>query len=363
MSHEIRTPINGIIGFLNFLADDNLSSKRRHEYITIVNNSSTQLVKLIDDIIDVAKIEAKQLSIRPTSLNLNSFMQELQVFFDTYLQANHKDKVAMVLDDSGFIDDCVIFVDPMRLRQVISNLIGNAIKFTEKGYIGFGYRQLPPDKLEFWVEDSGIGLAANQLEVIFERFRQAEITNARKYGGTGLGLTISRSLVQMMGGEINVESTEGEGSTFMFNILYLPVKSEDEHFFNENVAEKPDEQSFEGMTIVIVEPEAMAFRYYEKLLKPTGVTLIQAFTVKQWMDTISQQAKIDVVLANATVFENEDDEALREVKSVRAGLPLVLVIPERNEYYNRVISECQCNKVIDGMPGFAKLCEVLKKYV
>jgi PAS domain S-box-containing protein len=236
MSHEIRTPINGIIGFLNFLADDNLSPKRRHEYITVVNNSSIQLVKLIDDIIDVAKIEARQLSIRPVSLHLNDLMQELQVFFETYLHANHKEKIALLLDDSGFIDPCVIFVDPMRLRQILTNLIGNAIKFTEKGYIGFGYRLLPPDKLEFWVEDSGIGLAADQLEIIFERFRQAELANSRRYGGTGLGLTISRSLVQMMGGDIVVESVEDEGSIFRFTISYLPVSPEDEPLLSEDVS-------------------------------------------------------------------------------------------------------------------------------
>ena len=361
MSHEIRTPINGIIGFLNFLADDNLSPKRRHEYITVVNNSSIQLVKLIDDIIDVAKIEAKQLSIRPISFHLNDFMQELQVFFETYLQANHKDKIALLLDDSGFIDPCIIFVDPMRLRQILTNLIGNAIKFTEKGYIGFGYKLLPPDKLEFWVEDSGIGLAADQLEIIFERFRQVELTNSRRYGGTGLGLTISRSLVQMMGGDITVESVEGEGSIFHFTISYLPVNPEDEVFFGEKVDGEKINQPFEGMSILFVEPEEMTYRYYEKLLTSTGASLIHAYTVKQWMDTIQQQKDIDVVVANASVFKNEDGEALREVKSVRAGLPLVLIIPEHNEYYNRMINDSQCNKVIEGLANYANLYEILKK--
>ena len=363
MSHEIRTPINGIIGFLNFLADDSLSPKRRQEYITVVNNSSVQLVKLIDDIIDVAKIEAKQMTMRPMAFEVNSLMTELQVFFDTYLQANNKDKIALLLDDSGFIESCEIFVDPMRLRQVITNLIGNAIKFTEKGYIGFGYKMLPPDKLEFWVEDSGIGLAQEHLEVIFERFRQAELTNARKYGGTGLGLTISRSLVQMMGGDISVESIEGEGSTFRFNISFLPVAPNDKPLFDENRKEIPANPPFEGMDILLVESEPMTYKYYEKLLASTGATLNQAKTVKQWIDSISQMKRINVVLANANVFQNDDYEAFSQVRSMRAGLPLVLVIPERNEYYNRIINDCQCNKVIEGTPDFATLFAALKNYV
>jgi PAS domain S-box-containing protein len=364
MSHEIRTPINGIIGFLNFLADDNLSPKRRHEYVSVVNNSSIQLVKLIDDIIDVAKIEAKQLSIRPVVFHLNEFMNELQVFFDTYLHTNNKDKIALVLDDSQFIDPDMIFVDPMRLRQVLSNLIGNAMKFTEKGYIGFGYRPFPPNKLEFWVEDSGIGLPPDQLEVIFERFRQVELTNSRKYGGTGLGLTISRSLVQMMGGDVTVESVEGAGSTFRFTISYLPVSKQDEPLLSEDMPESVTcDRPFKGMTILLVEPGAMMSKYYDKLLASTGATLIHAETVKQWIDALSQPEHIDIVLANARVFKEDYDESLQMVKSVRADLPLVLVVSERNEFYNRVINNSRCNYVIDGTADYAMLCQVLKKYV
>ena len=364
MSHEIRTPINGIIGFLNFLADDDLSPKRRHEYVSVVNNSSIQLVKLIDDIIDIAKIEAKQLSIRPTVFHINDFLAELHTFFDGYLQTNNKEKIALVLDNSQFIDPDALFIDPTRLRQVLTNLIGNAIKFTEKGFIGFGYRPLPPDMLEFWVEDSGIGLPPDQLEVIFERFRQAEMTNSRKYGGTGLGLTISRSLVQMMGGEITVESVKGEGSTFRFTILYLPGSPEDKALLDENESKPPaGDLPLSGMTVLLVEPVVMMYRYYEKLLAPTGITLIRAETVKQWIDAISQPHHIDLVLANARVFKDEYGESLRMVKSVRADLPLALVVPERNEYFNRVINDCRCNTVIDSILDSAKLLNLLKKYM
>jgi signal transduction histidine kinase len=133
----------------------------------------------------------------------------------------------MVLNQNGLINNCHILVDSVRLRQVLNNLIGNAIKFTEKGYICFGYRQSAPNHLEFVVEDTGIGLSSDQQEIIFERFRQAETGHNRQYGGTGLGLTISRSLVQLMGGNMWVKSTEGEGSFFYFTIEYLPVEDED----------------------------------------------------------------------------------------------------------------------------------------
>jgi signal transduction histidine kinase len=115
-------------------------------------------------------------------------------------------------------------VDTVRLRQVFDNLINNAVKFTEKGYISFGYRQSSPDQLVFTVEDTGVGLSPHQHEIIFERFHQAEFNNNRLYGGTGLGLAISRSLVQLMGGDIWVESTEGVGSSFYFTIPYISSK-------------------------------------------------------------------------------------------------------------------------------------------
>ena len=226
VSHEIRTPLNGITGFLHLLSSDKLPSELKQEYINIVTNSSMQLVKLIDDIVDVAKIEAKQLNIHPVPVCINSLMKEMQMFFETYLKTGNKRQIALILDDSEFIDNCVALIDPMRLRQVLNNLIGNAIKFTEKGYIRFGYRQSAPDQLEFVVEDTGIGINAGQHEVIFERFRQVNLPSNRVYGGTGLGLNIAGNLVQMMGGKIWVKSAEGAGASFYFTISYLPVVEE-----------------------------------------------------------------------------------------------------------------------------------------
>ena len=223
VSHEIRTPLNGITGFLHFLSADNLSPKHKQEYINVVNNSCSQLIKLIDDIVDMAKIEAKQMKIVPVPFDINRLMTEMQMFFEPYLQANNKEHITLILDDSESINNCVALIDPLRLRQVLNNLLSNAVKFTEKGYIRIGYRQSAPDMLEFVVEDTGIGVSPDHLEVIFERFRQAEFTNSRLYRGAGLGLNIARNLAQMMGGEIRVESTEGMGSSFFFTTLYLPV--------------------------------------------------------------------------------------------------------------------------------------------
>ena len=217
MSHEIRTPLNGIVGLVQLL-DSNLTKKEYEEYINVINNCCNQLVTLIDDIIVLSKIEAKQMSIVPISINLNKFMHELYIFFETYMQANSKSHIELILDKEGFIDNYYIYADSSRLLQVLTNLINNSIKFTQKGYIRFGYRQISPDKLEFKVEDTGIGVKLEHQKIIFEHFRQVELTNNRQYGGAGLGLSISRSLVHLMGGEMWLESVEGKGSTFYFTI-------------------------------------------------------------------------------------------------------------------------------------------------
>jgi PAS domain S-box-containing protein len=365
MSHEIRTPINGIIGFLNFLADDNLSSMRRQEYANIVNNSSVQLVKLIDDIIDVAKIEAKQMSIQPVPFKLNEFMYELHIFFETYLLSNHKDKTVLIIDDSMFIKDCVLFIDPMRLRQVLSNLIGNAIKFTDKGFIRFGYRQVNTDKLEFFVEDTGTGLAENQKEIIFERFRQAESTNSRRHGGTGLGLTISKNLVQMMGGNIQVQSQLNEGSTFCFTVSYIPVGKQDEKILEErgfSPEMAPDTDSGKKV-VLLAESDMMKRIYYKKLLSDEKTSVLCADDLRQWAGHISHSKHIDMVIANYSLLKTGEEQYVKPVNSTRIGLPLVLIVLKEDPDYQKLKNNRRYAAIIEEPVDYQSLSRLVNTYI
>ena len=335
MSHEIRTPLNGIVGFLGFINSENLSPVRRQEYINIINNSSTQLSRIIDDIMDVSKIEANQMTITPVPMDLNDLMHDLHDFFETYLKAKFKDHVTLILDDSGFINQHIIYADALRLRQVLNNLINNAIKFTEKGFIRFGYRKSEQDMLEFVVEDSGIGLRNDQLEVIFDRFRQAEFGHtSRLYGGTGLGLTISRSLVQLGGGKMWVESAEGLGSSFYFTISYLPIAQEDVHVLD-TVENTPNENKvFFGKSVLLIEPNVLKFNYYEKLILATGASVLKVESLQQWQNNVMQSDKIDLVIVDIELFDNEDDfYFIRRVKKEFDNMPVVLIISIKNEKF------------------------------
>ncbi len=219
MSHEIRTPMNGILGFLGLIEQKTLSPEKQKEYLKIINSNSQRLLKLIDDILDISKLEVGQLKIIKTSCQLNEIMQELDVFYNEAVLRSPKKKLTLMLDDSESIPNFAAHIDSSRVKQILSNLIDNAIKFTEYGYIKYGY-SLQGNDILFFVEDTGVGMDENQLNVVFERFRQADENVAQKYGGTGLGLAISKNMISLMGGRIWATSQPGKGSTFFFTIPY-----------------------------------------------------------------------------------------------------------------------------------------------
>ena len=224
MSHEIRTPMNGIVGFLSFIGREDLSTEKRKAYIRIIRSNIQQLLQLIGDIIDISKMDSRQLSLNYIRFDLNALLNELEIFFQDFILTRDK-KLELMLDRSQFVSPCIIKSDPVRVRQILSNLIGNAVKFTDKGYIQFGYRLIANRyQLYFFVEDSGIGVPDAKQKYVFNRFQQVHDENKRDiYGGAGLGLAISKSLVEMMGGEIGLQSETGSGTTFYFTLPYNRV--------------------------------------------------------------------------------------------------------------------------------------------
>ncbi len=355
MSHEIRTPLNGIVGFLNFLDDDNLSLRRRNEYINIINNSAGQLVKLIDDIVDVAKIEAGQMNLCPMAFRINDLMEEVRTFFEAWLRTNDKTTVAVILDRCGFIDHCVCFIDSMRLRQILINLIGNAIKFTDNGYIRFGYKKSAPGMLEFVVEDTGVGIPESQRELIFERFHQAEQGNNHRYGGTGLGLTISRNLVKLMGGDMRVESTSGTGSSFYFTVSFLPVCPDDKHIFDPlPVPPVSTSSPLAGKAVLLAESVEIKRQYYEKLLSAAGVTVVPVSSAQQFPDIANQDEEIDAIIIPASACDVYNSETVNHpVVCIISGQP-----DDRDDRFTR---GNRYDAVLVEPVDYTTLTEVLRK--
>ena len=214
MSHEIRTPLNSIIGFSQLLADPDFEAEQKEEFIkTIVDNGNSLLV-IITDIMDFSMLEARQIKIQKEEISTKMFLNELLNDF-----GNKADErgIELRLDKSSDSPDVIIENDSYRIKQVFNNLIGNALKFTHEGYIEIGYK-VTNEMVEFHVKDTGIGIAPEFHQAIFERFRQVDTAKTRKYGGNGLGLAISKNLVELLGGNIWVESEQDKFSQFSFTI-------------------------------------------------------------------------------------------------------------------------------------------------
>ena len=222
MSHEIRTPMNGILGFAEFLDDETLSQEERRQYISIINNNSLLLLSIINDIIDISEIDSNQLTLSNVSFNLNHMLDELLITIEHEKALQNKTGLTLSLDKSCGEYNFTIISDDVRIKQILYNLLNNAMKFTQKGFIKFGYTATG-DTLKFFVQDTGKGIPKDKQSLIFERFRQEEETYTRHFGGTGLGLSISKGLVELLGGNMWLDSDEGIGTSFYFTIPYIPL--------------------------------------------------------------------------------------------------------------------------------------------
>ncbi len=216
MSHEIRTPMNGILGFTELLGEPNLDEGSKAHYISLIKKCGNQLMTIINDIIDISKIEAGELVVKKEKINVDRIFPDVFSFFNPAAQ---KKNITLINDIIPEDTPTMIESDESRLRQVLINLIDNSIKFTSDGQVNFGYRK-NENHIEFYVRDTGIGIKPEHQQMVFERFRQADTSLSKKHRGTGLGLSISKALVDLLGGTIRMESAPGKGSLFTFRLPY-----------------------------------------------------------------------------------------------------------------------------------------------
>ncbi len=222
MSHEIRTPLNGIVGFTDLLKNSEVSPEETNRYLSIIEDNSQQLLRIISDIIDISKIEASQLKIVKVEINIRQLFEKLHEIFSLRIRRLSKDDlVCQYFIDPKLPMDFILLSDVTRLRQILTNLLENAVKFTQKGVIEFGVQlDDATNSLRFYVKDSGVGIKQDRVDQIFDRFFREEERFGANLGGTGLGLSIAKNLVELLGGKIMVESKPGIGSTFFFTHPY-----------------------------------------------------------------------------------------------------------------------------------------------
>ncbi|MFA6125773.1 MAG: ATP-binding protein [Bacteroidales bacterium] len=220
MSHEIRTPLNAIVGFSQIILDEDLSREEQQRFFDYIHQNSNQLINLVNDIIDLSKLQSNQLVIRESEADLNQIIEEMKVMAEMEKKNREKDHIQVFLDYEAGGQDAMVIIDHNRLKQIFTNLLVNALKFTPKGYIQFGYRLKDNDTLLFFVRDTGIGIPKDRQEEVFQYFHQLENSLNRANTGTGLGLAICKKLVELMNGKIWLQSDPGVGTSFFFTLPY-----------------------------------------------------------------------------------------------------------------------------------------------
>ncbi len=326
MSHEIRTPMHAIIHFSQLALQEEMPPKSR-DYINRVNVSSVSLLHIINDILDLSKIESGKLDIEQTSFSMKNLIWEV---FDTFTISLEEKGLHLHTDLPETLHDNLIG-DPLRLQQILTNLVSNAIKFTEKGEITIALKEHAPfgKKIvfEFEVTDTGIGMTEEQQEHLFQPFQQGDSSTTRQFGGTGLGLMISKQLIGLMGGTITVKSIYGIGSTFSFRIPFASVDSATEMVTREivpQIKQEKDLTQIQGAEILVVEDNEANQVIITSILENSGFKVTLADNGKKALLLLENQT-CDLVLMDIQMPEMDGYEATRLIRKNKkwSKLPIV----------------------------------------
>jgi len=327
ISHEIRTPINGILGFSEIIRKDDLHTDEKEKYTNIIKTCGRSLLKIIDDVIDLSKIESNQIQLKTEEFLITKFATELYDFFinDELFKQRQKVELRLNINING---STMIKTDKEKLRQILINLVGNAFKYTEEGYIEIGckieegkYNGANKDLL-FFVKDTGLGISEDMQESIFEPFVKIEHDISKLYGGTGLGLTITKNLIDLLGGRIWLKSRPGEGSEFYFTLpdSVLIVNGMEKPL---STREIKDNYNWDGKLVLIVEDDEMSLTYLKEVLKSTKINIIHASDGKQAVELAYNNPDIDLILMDIKLPEMNGYEATRKIKYFRKSIPII----------------------------------------
>lgn len=315
MSHEIRTPMNGIIGFADMLKSKDLTSSKKKHFIEIITESSKRLLHIVNDIIDISKIEVGQIEINESKVSLNDLLVELLLF---YKPAVNRNNLNIYLHKPLNDLESTILADGTKLHQVLHNLLSNALKYTKQGHITFGY-QVHDSSIEFYVEDTGTGISKDKHELIFKRFRKANEEDGFVKEGTGLGLSISKAYVEKMGGKIWLKSKKDKGTTFYFTIPYKKYKE------TINITSKSTKKAYKmsGKVVLVVEDEEINYLYLEEILNNMGVNVLHAQSGNEAIKIVKSNPEISLVLMDIKLPDIDGLKVTKKIKAFRKDLPVI----------------------------------------
>ncbi len=316
MSHEIRTPLNAIMGFSSLLTGCNDNKIKIEKFSRIINQRCNDLLDIINDILDISKIESGQLEVNPEECNLSSLFEELRIFFKEYQIRMGKEHLKLSIIAPS---DIFIVTDKVKLLQIIINLVSNALKFTNEGKIEFGCKYDANKNLLFYVSDTGIGIPQDKQNIIFERFAQLNQGERKNIGGTGLGLSIVKGLINLLGGEMYLDSEPNKGSTFSFRIPYKTIS----HARSEAIVpEVQGNENLSGKTVLIVEDDVFNAEYLKEILSGAGLNVLKTGKGEEAIE-ISTTRTIDIVLMDIRLPDVDGYTATRKIKMLNPNLKII----------------------------------------
>jgi PAS domain S-box-containing protein len=333
MSHEIRTPMNGIMGFAELLKEPNLTGEEQQEFIGIIEKSGTRMLNIINDIIDISKIESGLMTVSISETNINEQMEYIYNFFKPEVDQKG---VGISFKNDLPTNKAIIKTDREKIYAILTNLVKNAIKFTSSGEIEFGYSLKSANRetagmsgflfesfeLEFYVKDSGIGIQDEQLDIVFERFRQASESLTRHYEGAGLGLSISKAFVEMLGGKIWAESKKGEGSTFYFTIHYN-VEENQQNEITKIIPTNNLENQIKKLNIIIAEDDEISAKLLTKSIGGLAKKLLRARTGSEAIELIRNNPEMDMILMDIQMPGMDGYETTRQIRKFNTEIIII----------------------------------------
>ncbi len=318
MSHEIRTPMNGILGFAGLLKEPMLTGEEQKEYIDIIEKSGVRMLNIINDIIDISKIESGLMKVNIIDSNINEQLEYIYTFFKPEIESKG---MTFLFKKETTTKDLIIKTDREKVFAILINLVKNAIKYSNEGSIEFGYVK-KKKYLEFFIKDTGIGIPKNRLEAVFERFIQADISDKMAIQGAGLGLSISKAFVDMLGGEIWVESEERKGSTFYFTIPFNNKEKKSNEFEN-GLINNETEYPIKKLKILIAEDDEISKLYINKIVKTYAKEILNASNGVEAVEFCRNNPDIDLVLMDIGMPLMDGYEATRQIRQLNKDVIIV----------------------------------------
>jgi len=352
ISHEVRTPMNAIMGFSELLQSDEYQEAEKSRFHTIIHSNARQLLSIIDDVLEISRMDSGRMPYNPGSFSLSNMMEDVFLSFSELV--SRKGLAFSISTDQAIRTD-TIMGDREKIRQVINGFISNALKFTLKGSISFGYK-LYGEEIEFFVTDTGLGIPVSEQERIFERFYQIKTPNMPDVHGTGLGLSIARGLVEVMNGTLGVESSPGEGAKFWFRI---PFKSQP-HRVSPGIDVKTG--TLKKLTVLVAEDEDYNFEFLEIFLSKQVKQIIRANNGEEAIDRCEQH-RPDLVLMDLKMPIMNGYEATRIIRSKMPTIPVIALTAFTQPEEEHKAIEAGCIAFISKPIRTPELMEVIRKIV